>query len=149
MNTQRLIKGFGWGVVATIAMSALMIAGVATGISPMPAPIPVAIVSRLLGEGIYRPLLILLAAVSHLIYGGIWAAVLFAAMQPVTIWKGMGLGMFLWLIMQLLVLPLLGWGAFGMAIDPRIAVATLILHLVYGVTLGWLADRKEAIPANA
>ncbi len=34
-------------------------------------------------------------------------------------------------------------GFFGLAITPRIAVATLVLHLVYGFTLGWLLDRKE------
>jgi hypothetical protein len=37
--------------------------------------------------------------------------------------------------------PFLGWGAFGAAITPIIAVATLVLHLVYGATFGWLMDR--------
>lgn len=32
----RFAKGFGWGVVATLAMSALMLAATATGMSPMP-----------------------------------------------------------------------------------------------------------------
>ena len=46
MNAKRLAVGFGWGVVATLAMSALMILGVLTGLSPMPAPIPEAIVNK-------------------------------------------------------------------------------------------------------
>lgn len=140
----RLARGFGWGVVATIAMSVIMILGTATGVSPMPAPIPAAIVSGVLGAGLPMPLLVLLAAASHLIYGGFWGAVIAALTRPVTLFKGIGLGVFLWLVMQVAVFPFLGWGPFGAAITaPQIAVATLVLHLIYGATLGLLLDRGE------
>ena len=46
--------------------------------------------------------------------------------------------------MGVVVLPLLGWGLFGTAITPRVAVATLLLHLVYGSVLGWSLDRGAA-----
>ncbi len=115
----------------------------------MPIPIPVAIVGKVLGEGTPRLLLMVLGVLNHLTYGGFWGAVLAALTRPVTIWKGIGLGIFLWLIMQVAVLPFLGWGLFGMAITPAIAVATLVLHLIYGVTLGWLMDRKELISTHA
>jgi len=46
-------------------------------------------------------------------------------------------GVVLWFIMQILVLPLIGWGIFGSAIDVKIAVATLVLHLVYGGLLSF------------
>jgi uncharacterized membrane protein YagU involved in acid resistance len=83
----------------------------------------------------------LLAAVAHLSYGGVAGANLAALSRPVTVWKGLGWGVLLWLVMQVAVFPLLGWGLFGVAINPRIAVATLVLHLVYGATLGLLMDR--------
>jgi hypothetical protein len=146
MDAKRLAVGFGWGMVATIAMSALMILGVVTGLSPMPSPIPEAIVNKglgLLGVGLPRPLIVLLAAVAHLSYGGVAGAVLAALIRPVTVWKGLGWGVFLWLLMGVVALPFLGWGFFGIAITPRIAVATLILHLVYGATLGLLMDRGQ------
>ncbi len=146
MKTKRLAVGFGWGVVATIAMSALMILGVVTGLSPMPAPIPSAIVNRglgLLGVGLPMPLIMFLAAGAHLSYGGVAGAILAALTRPVTLWKGLGWGVLLWLVMQVVVFPFLGWGLFGVAITPRIAVATLVLHLVYGATLGLLMDRGE------
>ena len=146
METKRLVVGFGWGVVATLAMSALMILGVVTGLSPMPSPIPAAIVNmglELLGVGLPLPLIMLLAAVAHLSYGGVWGAVLAALTRPVTIWKGLGLGVFLWLLMQIVVFPFLGWGVFGVGITPLIAVATLVLHLVYGAALGLLMDRGQ------
>ena len=143
MDTRRLMTGFGWGVVATIVMSLLMLLGLITGISPMPKPIPVAIMGKLLGPGTPMPLILLLAILAHLLYGGIWGAILTGVTRPVTLWKGLGLGIVLWLIMQIVVLPLLGWGFFGSAITPKIAIATLVLHLVYGAMLGWLADRRE------
>lgn len=146
METKRLTAGFGWGVVATIAMSALMILGVVTGLSPMPSPIPEAIVNKaleLFGVGLPGPLIMLLAAGAHLSYGGVSGAILAALARPVTVWKGLGWGVLLWLVMQVAVFPFLGWGLFGVAITPRIAVATLVLHLVYGATLGLLMDRRR------
>lgn len=77
----------------------------------------------------------------HLGYGGVFGAVLAWIARPVTLWKGLALGVGLWALMQVTFLPLLGWGLFGTAITPKIAVATLILHLVYGGVLGWPLDR--------
>jgi hypothetical protein len=144
MDAKRLAIGFGWGLVATLAMSAVMITGYITGIAPMPNPIPEAVVSRTLeviGVGLPRPAVMVLGVISHFTYGGVAGAILAALTRPVTVWKGLGWGVLLWLIMDLIVLPFLGWGFFGVAITPRIAVATLFLHLVYGATLGLLMDR--------
>jgi hypothetical protein len=54
------------------------------------------------------------------------------------------LGLGLWFIMQIVVLPILRWGVFGMNQIPAIAVTRLILHLVYGATLGGILDRGTA-----
>jgi hypothetical protein len=144
MEAKRLAAGFGWGLVATLAMSTVMVIGFTTGIAPMPNPIPEAVVSRTLeviGVGLPRPAIMVLGVISHLTYGGVAGAVLAALTRPVTVWKGLGWGVLLWLIMEIAVLPFLGWGLFGVAITPRIAAATLVLHLVYGATLGLLMDR--------
>ena len=131
----RLRQGVLWGVVATAAMSIPMILGMATGVAPMPEPIPKALVELVVTGPI--PLVMGLAAISHLAYGGFWGAVLTRVTSRVTVWKGLGLGIVLWLIMQLVVLPLLGWGLFGAAVTSKIAGATLLLHLIYGAVLGW------------
>ncbi len=144
MDSRRLAAGFGWGVIATIAMSAVMLAGQITGVAPMPKPIPVAIAGQVLGDRMPQPLLMLLGALGHLAYGGFWGAVLAALTRPVTVWKGIGLGILLWLGMGLAVLPFLGWGLFGTSVTPIIAGATLLLHLVYGATLGWGMDRRAS-----
>lgn len=144
MKTHRFWRGFGWGVAATVAMSVLMIIGMLTGMAPMPKPIPGAIVGKLTGGALSQPVTMALAAVLHLGYGGLWGGVFAAMVRRVTVWKGIGLGVFLWLIMQVVVLPFLGWGVFGTNHTPKIAIATLLLHLVYGVTYGWLMDRSGA-----
>lgn len=132
---------FGWGVVATIAMSIPMILGMASGVAPMPEPIPKALVALVFGAGLPAPLLVGLSAGSHLAYGGVFGAVLRYLRPKAGLWAGLGMGVFLWLVMQVAVLPLLGWGAFGSAITPKIAVATLVLHLIYGAVLGWGLSR--------
>ena len=132
----RFWKGALWGAVATVAMSVLMILAAVTGVSPMPKPIPAAIVGKLTGGELPKPMLMATAAILHLGYGAFWGGVLAAASERITVWRGLVLGVGLWLLMQIIVLPFLGWGLFGVGQTPKIALATLILHLVYGVTLG-------------
>lgn len=139
-STPRWMLGFLWGAGATVVMSIPMLIGTATGVAPMPEPIPAALVTLIFGSGLAAPLKMGLAVVSHLAYGGVWGALLAVWTSEVTIGKGLALGTGLWLLMQVAVLPILGWGAFGLAETPAIAVATLVLHLIYGGTLGWGLD---------
>lgn len=130
-------RGAGWGVLATVVMSVPMMIGMATGVALMPEPIPKALVTLVFGTGLPTPLLMALATGSHLAYGGFFGAVLVTLFPNAGLREGLMLGVLLWLVMELVVLPLLGWGVFGTAITPKIAVATLVLHLLYGATLGW------------
>ncbi len=141
--------GFGYGVVATIAMSVLMLLALISGTSPMPQPIPKAIVAQLLGSGLPTPLLMGLTIALHLGYGGLFGALLARGVRPVTTGTGLTLGVGLWVLMQVAFLPFLGWGLFGTAITPTISVATLILHLTYGGVLGWALDRDTATAKDA
>jgi hypothetical protein len=51
--------------------------------------------TKVLGVGFPGPLVMVLAVASHFGYGGFWGAVLAALTRPATIWKGLGLGVFL------------------------------------------------------
>lgn len=134
--------------MATLVMSALMLAGVATGMSPMPKPIPAALVACTLGA-LPKPALLLLAALAHLGYGAVAGAVLAGLLRRVTVGKALGYGVMLWALMGLVWLPYLGWGLFGTAITVKIAVGTLLLHLLYGLTLGLLLDRAPGTRPTA
>jgi len=126
-----------------------MLIGVASGVSPMPKPIPAAIVGKMLGAGTPKPLLMSLAVLSHLAYGGFWGGIVAAVTKPITVRKGIAFSALLWLVMQVMVLPFLGWGAFGSSVSLKIAVATLVLHLVYGFSYGALMGRSEAVAPGA
>ncbi|HEX3590636.1 MAG TPA: DUF6789 family protein [Pseudonocardiaceae bacterium] len=139
--SRRLLTGAECGALATLAMSAVMLAGVATGVSPMPKPIPVALVSHTLGLS-PGPALIVLAVVAHLAYGAGAGAVLAGLVDRIAVWHGVVFAAALWVVMGLVWLPYLGWGLFGTGLTPKIAGATLVLHLVYGLTLGALLARQ-------
>lgn len=139
-RTSRLGAGAGWGLVATVVMSAVMVLGMVTGVSPLPKPIPAALVATTLGP-LPQPGLLALAAVAHLAYGGAAGAVLAGLIRRVNVWVAAAYGIVLWTLMGLVWLPYVGWGLFGTAVTPKVAVATLVLHLVYGVVLGLLLGR--------
>lgn len=142
MDENRAKSGFVWGIVATLAMSTLMVTGLVTGLAPMPRPIPEALVSLMIG-GAPRPVRMVAALTAHLLYGGLFGAALAGTVRSVSVPKGLGFGVLLWIGMGVVFLPLLSWGVFGTAITPKIAVATLVLHLIYGGVLGWALDRRS------
>lgn len=131
----QLVRGFAWGIVATVAMSLVMLATVVTGLSPLPEPIPKALVTTVLGLS-GMPLVPIAAAGAHLLYGGVFGGLLAGASDRISALHGVALGLGLWVVALLAVFPVLGWGIAGSSLGPRPAVATLVLHLVYGAVLG-------------
>ena len=132
-----LRKGFLYGLGATVLMTLVMFTGMKTGVSPIPEPIPVALAKLVFGA-LSKPVLMIIALLLHFIYGSVNGAIAAGIFKSrATFWHGIGWGILLWIIMQLIVLPILGWGIFGTAVTFKIAFATLILHLVYGSILGW------------
>ncbi len=142
MSTGKFMKkGAGYGLLGTLLMSVIMLIGMGSGASPIPEPIPLSIARGLLGA-VAKPLLMVFAVITHFGYGAFWGGLLFLLVTTEGgIWHGLGWGIMLWLIMQIIVLPLLGWGVFGTDVTLKIAVATLVLHLIYGGTLGWGLSR--------
>lgn len=132
-----------WGGLATLLMSIFMLIGKATGISPIPEPIPKAIAEYLLPATAPLPLIMISAVVSHFGYGIFWTFVFLRIRNPIRIWHGLALGFALWLIMQLVVFPVLGWGIFASNLSPKVAVATLVLHLIYGFVVGCGLERNS------
>jgi hypothetical protein len=112
-----MAAGAGWGAVATVVMAAVMLTGEATGLSPMPKPIPVALVQHTLGM-LPMPALLGLGLTAHLSYGA-GAGLVFAALtRRANVWTGLAYGVVLWLLMDVVWLPYLGWGLFGSSVTP-------------------------------
>ncbi len=123
-------------------MSTLMLVGFLTGAAPMPRPIPEAVVSLVVGD-VAPPIRMLSAVSAHLFYGGVFGALLAVTVDRMSARTGLALGVALWIAMGVVVLPLVGWGFFGVGVTPKIAAATLVLHLIYGGVLGWALDRTS------
>lgn len=142
-----------WGAWATLVMSVPMLLGTIAGTSPMPEPVPVAGVKvglGLVGVALPKAAVVLLGFASHLLYGALWGAVGWAVLRIDGAVEGVAFGVGLWVLMGLVVLPILGWGPFGVGVAVPIAVVTLALHLIYGACLGAAYERvlPEAAPAG-
>ncbi|MDQ4077312.1 MAG: hypothetical protein M3220_13825 [Chloroflexota bacterium] len=145
MDGRQIALGFITGVIATIVMSVPIIIDALAGLSPIPQPIPLVVVKTTLGARTHEALLLGVTTVAHLSYGGFWGAVLAVLAHPITIWKGVALGIFVWLVQQVVFLPYIGWGLFGTAITVAIAAVTFLNHMVYCLTSSWLLGRKEVL----
>ncbi|MFB6347190.1 MAG: hypothetical protein ABEK50_15815 [bacterium] len=152
---QAIKKGALWGALATLVMTLIMLTGMGTGVAPMPEPIPKALASLFLGMligSVAKPVVMITGMVAHFAYGA-GAGVVFAYLfDENSNWKtGLLWGGILWVIMQIAVLPIIGWGFFGLAITgfpPKIAVGTFVLHLIYGGILGWGVAPTGTTPAE-
>lgn len=81
-----------------------------------------------------------------LLFGGYDAV----ASRPAHWLKGVIFGVFAWLLMMILFMPLAKAGLFGHRLGPMAAVVTLLYHLVYGAVLGTTYGLLTAwVPAKA
>lgn len=141
MNSKSMGRMAGAGALGTLAMTIPMLIAMKTGVAPMPEPVPRAILKTITGGALAGPPLMVLAMIAHFAYGAFWAAMAEMILREFRILQGLALGLLLWLIMQVVVLPLIGWGAFGLEYTPAIAIATLLLHLIYGGITGYLIQK--------
>jgi hypothetical protein len=57
--------------------------------------------------------------------------------------NALGFGALRWSVTQVLVAPALGWGDFGLWHAPLVSLYTLLPHLAWAVTAGWLLHEEE------
>lgn len=130
LNVTRAIVG---GFVGTLAMTTMMylvapmmgvkmdIAGSLAGM--LGAPWAVGLAMHFLNGSVIFPL--------------IYTLVLFRYLKGGAVVRGITLGVVLWLMAQLLVMPMIGAGVFSSRMGGILAVAaSLMAHVVYGALLG-------------
>jgi hypothetical protein len=133
----KLLRGLGAGVIATLVMTGLLFAAPALGGVPDAT-------ARVLAAVRARPLLVLAALVVHFSYGGLMGAMYAVAVARVSLASGLFFGAALWGVAVAVYAPLVGLG-FVVSHEPALAALALPAHLLYGLALGALGPRGEIV----
>jgi len=152
-DLKRSLRGAAWGLTATVMMTAFMVVGALIFRSSFARPpFPFLFIDHLLPHA-SGGATAALTVFAHFGFGALLGLLFAYFSEPMTLGKGVGFATLVWAVMQVIFVPWLGWGDFAFihssAFGPVSAWAfiwyTLILHMVYGVTLGVLGARDDRI----
>lgn len=86
--------------------------------------------------------------IGTIVWGGLFALLHDRIPGGSTVVRGVVFGIGAWLMMMIAVMPMAGAGLFGMHFGMAAPVMTLLLHMIFGATLGavygWRAAPKTA-----
>jgi uncharacterized membrane protein YagU involved in acid resistance len=127
------LRGMLAGLVATLVLSGVLVLKGNMGLWP-----EVNLIRLLVNLGSIQTVA---AWMDHFIVGVVVWGLMFAAFDAMwdsrAYWlKGLLFGVFAWLLMMILFMPLAKTGWFGARIGPVAAIVTLGYHLIYGLVLG-------------
>jgi hypothetical protein len=134
-NIGRTILG---GFVGTLAITLLMYKG-----APMMG-LPEMDIAGMLGRmlGGWTPGFMMHFVNGILIFPLVYAYLLFSKLPGGPAMKGITWGVVLWLMAQVVVMPMMGAGIFGLKMGGMMSVvASLMGHVVYGALLGWIGGQ--------
>jgi hypothetical protein len=125
-------KAFGVGIVNGLLLSAVMVSAFKSGVSPLPKPVGLAFAETVLGG----PLPLPVGLVFHLAYVTFWSMAFVAFLrESLTLRNALVLALALWIGALVVFFPIIGWGFLGLAISPKLIVASLVPHVLFGVFL--------------
>lgn len=136
-------RALGIGIAVSVLTALVMVAGLASGVSPFPRPPSLAFAETVLGGSLPMPVGLLF----HTVYVTFWS-VLFLRYFPEgkrDLKNALILALELWLIVLLLFFPVVGWGFAGTQISPALIPASAVPHLLFGLLL-WGLD--QYLPRN-
>jgi len=134
MNSKRIVRALLAGAIATVAMT-----GMAYFVAPMMLGHPMDIAEMLAGFlGVNWTTGMLMHLTNGIIVFPAIYLILANRLLPGVPWfKGVLLGLGLWLVLEAVMLPMMGAGFFNASEGgPKAVMAALIAHLIYGVVLG-------------
>jgi uncharacterized membrane protein YagU involved in acid resistance len=121
------------GFVATVALSAMMLMKQSMGL--MPGLDPIAMITAMAGAT--SPAV---GWIGHFLIGSVFWGIGFAVLSPYLPgpywWRGAIFAGGAWLMMMIVMMPMAGAGLFGVGLGMMTPVATLVLHIVFGLALG-------------
>jgi hypothetical protein len=138
-NRQKLLQGVAAGTIATVLMTALLVAAPAFLGERLPE-----VAARVMAALKARPLLVMAALLVHFAYGALAGALFAAGARRINLASGLFFGLALWGVAVAIYAPLIGLG-FLTAHAPALSAVVLPAHLLYGGALGALAPRGEIV----
>lgn len=144
-NIGRTILG---GSAGTLAITILMYEG-----APMMG-LPKMDIAAMLGQilGGWTPGMMMHLVNGVVIFPALYAYFLFSRLHGTAVVRGMTWGIILWAMAQVVVMPMMGAGLFGLKMGGIATVmASLMGHIVYGALLGWIGGQAypESIERTA
>jgi hypothetical protein len=132
IDSRDIFKAIGIGIATALILSAMLITAMKVGVSPMPKPVSLAFAERLLGRDLPLPV----GLAFHVAWVTLFSVVYVAMFRhTMTFLRALGLAAVLWLVQQLLFFPFIGWGFFGLAIGPQLAIGSAVPHVMFAVIL--------------
>jgi hypothetical protein len=132
LTAKDLLKAVGVGVATAVLLSAVMVPAMRLGVSPLPKPLGLAFAETVLG----RPLPLPVGLLFHVAYVTVWSVAFVAVFRDrLSLRRALLLGAVLWLAVLVVFFPLVGWGVFGLGVGPKLIVASLVPHLLFGIVL--------------
>lgn len=135
--------------IATVVLSGMMV--VKSMIGMLPAMNAIAMLTHMAHQMMGAPASPIIGWGAHFLIGTLLWGVMFALVYDLipgdkAIGKALQFSIVAWLLMMVFVMPMAGQGLFAMHIGVMAAVATLVLHLLWGSVLGGV---YQSLPAEA
>jgi hypothetical protein len=132
LPVSELAKAGAVGVVTALLLTGVLVATMKFGVSPMPKPLGLAFAETVLGRALPLPVGLLF----HIVYVAFWSmAYVSLYRDDLSLTKALVLGGLLWIAVLLVFFPIVGWGFLGLAIGPKLIVASLVPHVLFAVFL--------------
>ena len=138
------LRSIGIGIAVSALTAIVMVALLKAGVSPFPKPPSLAFAETLLGRSLPLPVGLLF----HTAYVTFWSVVFVRYFPRKTLLTALGLAAVLWAVILVVFFPVVGWGSAGLAISPKLIIASAVPHLLFGLLL-WGLDRYLVKPSQA
>lgn len=125
-------KAMAVGIGVAVLTAAIMVAGLKSGVSPLPRPLGLAFAETLLATKLPLPVGLLFHTAWVTLFTFVYV-VLFR--DALTFMRALWLAAALWVLALVFFFPVVGWGVLGLAVTPKLIVAAAVPHFLFAAFL--------------
>lgn len=125
-------RAIGVGIGVAVLTAAVMVTALKSGVSPLPKPLGLAFAETVLGRALPLPIGLFFhtawVTAFSVIYVGLFR-------DALTFARALMLGGILWVVVLVFFFPVVGWGFLGLAVTPKLIIASAVPHLLFAIFL--------------